>query len=130
MPRTNATAVKAILLRDYDSKNEPSLDPFIEIASAMVDDLVDTGSEATDTRLELIERWLAAHYYVMSDLVYVSKSTDGVSGSFGSVPFPKGSGAFDLSRYGRMALSIDSTGKLRQSGASSSASGVALVTEL
>lgn len=125
MARTTEAAVKAILLRDYDSVNEPSLEPFIEIASAHVDNLADT------PQAELIERWLSAHFYVMADPVYISKSTDGVSGSFAGFTFNRYTGYSPLmeSRYGRMALAIDGSGALKSGSGGTSVSGISLATK-
>lgn len=112
MARTNSDAVKAILLLDYDSKRSPDLAAFIETASALVDDVVDCAAEKgvalTDARLELIERWLAAHLYKMSDKDVTSSSQQGASASF-TGQFGMG---FDATRYGQMATRIDSSGCL------------------
>jgi hypothetical protein len=116
MSRTTDTAVKAILLRDYDTRNSPSLDSFIETASALVDDLVDcaTGKGVTFSagRLELIERYLAAHFYQQSDKGFTSKSTGDASASY--------QGKTDMyltsTLYGQTAITLDKTGCLRSIG--------------
>jgi len=117
--RTNANAVKALLLpgRDYDSEQAPSLNPFIETASAMVDDVVSCMAAKGATaypakRLELIERWLAAHYFKVSDKGYSSRSTEGASGNF------DGQTAMYLesSLYGQTALRLDPSGCLDAAG--------------
>lgn len=112
MPRTDAAAVQAILLNDYDADESPSLTPFIETASAVVDDVAAcaTAKAVTlgDTRLELIERWLAAHYYQQSDQGYASNSTEGASASF------HGQTAMYLesTKYGQTAVRLDKSGCL------------------
>lgn len=108
--RTTADLVKAVLLRDYDSRNNPGLDVFILTASVLVDDLVtdDENGLVTDTRAELIERWLAAHYYKQSDQALASKSTDGSGGSYQG---QTGKG-LEGTKYGQTAISIDPTGYL------------------
>lgn len=107
--RTTETLVKGVLLRDYDSRNEPSLTPFIATASLLVDAVVTCAARKsvtfTDDHLELMERWLAAHYYTKNNPVYSSKSTDGRSASFvrdPQTPEP----------YKRVALDLDTTGCL------------------
>lgn len=114
MARTTSDNVKAILLpgRDYDTANAPSLAPFIDTASAIVDDVVTCltrkGLTLSATRLELIERWLAAHVYQQSDQGYASRSTEGASASF------QGQTAMYLegTKYGQMALSLETNGCL------------------
>lgn len=122
MARTTAAAVKAVLLpgKDYDTENSPDLTPFIDTASAYVDDIVtcaadqDPAVTLTDARLELIERWLAAHFYVVSDQTYASKSTEGASASFHGQ-----TGMYiESSRYGQTAMSLDKSGCLASIGGS------------
>lgn len=121
MSRTNEAAVKGILLSDYGPDkdgNEPSLEPFIDTAASMVDDLVECATAKGKTlsagKLELIERWLAAHFYVQSDQTYASKSTEGASASF------HGQTAMYLesSRYGQTAMRLDTSGCLDGRGGS------------
>lgn len=115
MARTTSAAVQALLEpgQDYDTLTSPSLTPFIETASAMVDDAAscatDLGTPISTTRLELIERWLAAHYYVQSDQTYASKNTEGAGASF------HGQTAMYLeaSKYGQTAARLDPTGCLQ-----------------
>lgn len=114
MPRTDVDSVRALLAPggDYDDINKPTLVPFIETASLIVDRVktcaIDKGKDLTTAELELIERWLSAHFYVQSDQAYQSKSTSGASGSFqGQV----GEG-LQNSKYGAAALSLDYSGCL------------------
>ena len=113
MSRTAPSAVQAILGPNYATG--VSLSPFIEVATAIVDDVVSCAAEdgvtLTAVKLELIERWLAAHFYHCSDPVYQSRSTEGASGQFQG---QSGMG-YDGSRYGQMAMRIDSSGCLRAS---------------
>lgn len=84
MSRTTAVDVQAILGGNWDGKTD--LTPYIDTASAVVDDVVECATArsvtVTATRAELIERWLAAHYYTQMDPLYTSKSTQSASGSF------------------------------------------------
>lgn len=117
MPRTTSPEVEAILRPgsqggDYDDDNEPSLEPYIATASALVDRVAtcatNKGITLSATELELIERWLAAHCYCLSDQTYASKSTEGASASFhGQTGM-----AIESTRYGQMALTLDVSGCL------------------
>lgn len=101
MARTTSAAVIAVLQGDYDSESAPSLTPFIETAGVMVDEAA--GADVLSAaRLELVERWLAAHYYCMGDRPYTSRSTGGASGSFAG-QFSKG---LESTPYGQTALAL------------------------
>lgn len=110
--RTDSDAVKAILLLDYDSVRTPDLSPFIEAASAIVDDVVtcatEKGTSINSTRQELVERWLSAHFYKQSDKEHMSSSNLGASASFAG----QTAMGFMSTRYGQMACRLDSTGCL------------------
>ena len=60
MARTTSAAVEAII----EVETGDSLTPFIEVANHMVTQHC-TDSSYTDTTLELIERWLSAHFYAI-----------------------------------------------------------------
>lgn len=114
MARTTSAAVQALMLpgQDYDTLANPSLTPFIDTASALVDDVVTCaaadGVTLTAARLELIERWLAAHCYCMSDQTYASKNTEGAGASFHGQTGMH----LEASKYGQMAARLDSSGCL------------------
>lgn len=110
MSRTTVNAVQKILLKDWNGAD--LLDPFIEAATAVVD-RVDVCAAArsrtlTSTELELVERWLAAHFYAMSNQQLSSKSTKGAGGSF------RASGGLNLdgTTYGQTARTLDYSGCL------------------
>lgn len=110
--RTNATDVKAILGHNYDSLRAPSLEPFMDSATVIVDRL-DTAAASkdvtlTDDELELIERWLSAYFYCKRDPTYASKSTQGASGSYVTSQSLDGEG----DRYKRAAMELDYSGCL------------------
>lgn len=109
MARTTPLAVENLLLKDYDSRNWPSLSPFIDSATVIVDRVVTCatakGITLTTAEKELIERWLAAFFYTRSDPIYQSKSTDGSSASFVADPV-------DPERYRAGALAVDYSGCL------------------
>lgn len=106
--RTTSGSVQSILLSDYDGTS--SLTTFIQGASFIVDRLVtcaaEDGTTFSSDELELIEAYLAAYRYTLSDRVYTSKSTSKASGSFlhdkEHNPYLKG------------AMDLDPTGCLRQ----------------
>lgn len=104
--RTTGQAVRDILTKDYDCINNPSLTGYIASASSIVDDvraaaIVDENPYGF-AKLELIERWLAAWFYTLSDPVYASRSTGGDSASFvrgKDNPYLEGAKAVDTGGY-------------------------------
>ena len=112
MSRTTEVAVKGLLLLDYDTARAPSLVPFIDTATVLVDRVATCAAAADETltaaELELIERWLAAHYYVQSDQTFASKSTSGASATHHGQTGMR----LENSKYGQGALTIDSSGCL------------------
>lgn len=110
MSRTSEAAVKLILDRHYDTAHAASLVPFIDTASSLVDKIStnDTTSILSATDLEIIERWLSAHFYAQSDQLYTSKSTGKASGSF------QGQTGMQLENtiYGQQAMLLDASGYL------------------
>lgn len=114
MARTSAAAVKAVMLpgKDYDTVNAPDLTPFIDSASNTVDDIVTRAAEIdvtmSATKLELIERWLAAHYYQCSDQGYAFKGSEGSQATFHG----KTDLGFDGTKYGQTAKRLDTSGTL------------------
>lgn len=104
MARTTEGAVAAII--ELDATIDVA--PFIEAAAALVEEIaVDSGHD--ETRLELIERWLSAHFYTVRDPRPTSEKAGPVAVSYQS--------AVDLnlntSHYGQMAMSLDTSGLLR-----------------
>lgn len=116
MARTTEILVKGVLLADYDTGLSPSLVPFIDIASSIVDDVaacaLDKGVTLSTAKLELMERWLAAHFYVMTDQTYKSKKTGDAAATF------QGETKMYLtsSKYGQSAIVMDPTGCLAAQG--------------
>lgn len=112
--RTDSDAVIALLApgKDYDLVNLPSLTGFIASASVVVSRVAtcaaDKGITLSSEELELIERWLAAHYYKRSDLPYASKSTGGQSASFQT----KIDMGIKGTHYGQSAIDMDPSGCL------------------
>lgn len=108
--RTTTSAVQAILGGNWDG--ETDLSPFVEAASSLVDDVVTCAAEDDVTlsaaKLELIERWLSAHFYAALDPTVKSEATDGASASYEG----KEESGLGETRYGRRALSLDTSGCL------------------
>lgn len=105
--RTTAPAVK--LLVETDDTVSTDLAPFIEAANSLVtkfcDDGLGTNSEA---QLELIERWLAAHFYKIRDAAVSNESAGGVGAGFQY----KIDYGLALTHWGQQAMAFDFTGNL------------------
>ena len=106
MARTTPAKVEAVLNRDYDYVNRPSLTPYIDTATDLIDRVVTqasaNGTTISSTTAELMERWLSADCYVRSDSTHSSRSNAGASASFTR----KGD------EYRRMAIALDPSGIL------------------
>ncbi len=110
--RTTITAVQNILGADYGRLPDgtlPDLQQYIDTAVIVIDRLRQRAIAANRTllpaELELIERWLSAHYYTRTDPTYTSRSTQGASASFTSP-------GDNPERYLATAMEIDSSGLL------------------
>lgn len=75
MARTDATLVKGVI--SVDDNEVPDLDPFINAANELVTEVCAAYYE--DSRLLLIETWLAAHFYAIRDNRVDSEKADVVS---------------------------------------------------
>lgn len=108
--RTTAEAVEAII----PVNSGDTLVPFIEAASALIDDacapiLNDAGLPAYNaTRLELIERWLSAHFYAVYDGQIASEKADEVSANY---QYDVGK-YLTFTKYGQQAIMLDTLGGL------------------
>lgn len=103
MSRTTDENVSGII----DVSSGQDLTAFLLIANELVTECCgDSGY--TDVRLELIERYLAAHFYTNYDPRATSEAAGSVSASYqGSTD--KG---FDSSFYGQTAMRLDTAGGL------------------
>ena len=107
MARTTAANVGKVV--EVDTTID--LDPFISMANELVTECcVDVNAtEYTATRLELIERWLAAHFYVIRD---PRTSSEGISGLSEAAQNPQVAMAFHGTKEGQQALILDTYGGL------------------
>ena len=107
--RTTVLAVRA--LGSFSSGID--LTAFIETAHAMVDRVETCAGEGTltDAQLELIERWLSAHYAATVYPVTTSKSVLGASESYGRGSVGTG---LESTPFGIQAMRIDPSGCLER----------------
>lgn len=122
--RTTGVAVQAILGGTAPNTNWDGITdllPFIATASAIVDRVVTQAAKKAQVvggivlsavEQELIERWLAAHFYCVNDPLYESKTTQGATGKFQR----KSESGFEVTDYGRTACQLDYSGTLRAIG--------------
>lgn len=103
MARTTSANVQGII----SIKSGTDLDPFINAANSVVTSACSNSSYSATT-LELIERWLAAHFYT----VYDPRKESSKVGD-GSVKYEgRTEMGFNSSKYGQMAMRIDTAGNL------------------
>jgi hypothetical protein len=102
MPRTTSLAVGGIVELDSNISTAPA----IETASALVDDHC---SSLADTRQELVERYLAAHFYSLRVRQVASEKAGPVSQNFEAPVLGKG---LEQTTFGQQAMGLDSSGNL------------------
>lgn len=110
--RTTAVLMAGHLALD----DEVPADPAIETASALVDEVCATVTLADGVtlrydavRLELIERWLACHFYcIMLPINQTASARIGVNKTIET----KVDLGFNVTRYGQMAMRLDTAGGL------------------
>lgn len=108
MARTNNLKVKQIIETDLDD-----VTPFIEAANAFVTKRLGSSSELSDTQLEQIERWVAAHFLAMSKERQTTKER------MGDTEFSYNWNTKDglaATTYGQTAMVLDTTGDLASAG--------------
>ena len=108
--RTSDVAVKAILLDNYDAEKAYVLTAFIESANVLTNRVVakDTAALLSVTDQEMIERYLAAHFYQHGDQGFSKRSEGTVAGTFHG----KTEQGLSSTQYGQAAIGFDSTGEL------------------
>lgn len=107
------TGADVLQIMDDDTAiTDDQMKPFITGANLLVTDRLGGEGLASDL-LKEIERWTAAHFASMAK--EPQAESEGAAGA--SVTFmSKGGDGLKASRYGQMALALDSTGKLGQVG--------------
>lgn len=103
MARTTSILVSGII----EVEAAIDLTPFISVANELVTEVCGTAGH-TDERLELIERWLAAHFYTNRDPRPVTEKAGPTSATYQSAV------ALNLatSHYGQTAMALDTSGEL------------------
>ena len=115
MARTTRALVATIIELDLVViPDDAAMAPFIEIANVLVTEAC-TGDNGPDpaydaARLELIERWLTAHFYTIRD----PRTTQEKAGSVASTYQSKVDLGFDTSHYGQTAMRLDTNGGLAE----------------
>jgi len=105
--RTSYAAVA--LLIDVDSTISTDLAPFIEVANSLVTDVcTNYDTPYTDAKLELIERWLSAHFYAVRE----SRASEQRAVSVSRILQSKVDLGLDVTHYGQQAKLIDTEGGL------------------
>ena len=109
MARTTSVLVAGIIEWDSDTTKSSHipLAPFISIANELVTECCGDG-DYTATRLELIERWLSAHFYHHRDMKPEQEKAGSVSQKLQS----KVDLGFDNTHYGQAAMRLDTEGGL------------------
>lgn len=103
--RTDATAVQGII--DLADAND-DLTPFIESAALVVDRIAALDSPPGSAELELVERWLAAHYYA----VYRQQPDTEKAGPVSEKKQFYVSHGLQTTMWGTQAMTLDSSGTL------------------
>lgn len=103
--RTTAELVSSII--EVDTVVVTDLSPFIDAAHHLVNRCC-SEDDYTESELELIERWLAAHFYAVRDPRVSSEAVSGVSQSF---QYQVGLN-LALTTYGQQAMLLDTEGGL------------------
>lgn len=99
--------------KEYDLQLNPSLTPFMDAAQAMANRVAALALRRSSggyqpSELEVIERYLAAHFYLTSDKAYANKSDGGASASF----MQQTGKRLDQTPHGQTALNLDYLGVL------------------
>jgi hypothetical protein len=110
MPRTTSDLVKGII----NVKAGVDLTPFILSANELVTECcepvtrLDGSPWHSDVRLELIERWLSAHFYA----VFKPRSVSVTAGTVQESTESKVDIGLRVTKYGQQALDMDTSGAL------------------
>lgn len=103
--RTTSAAVAAIIETDPEIEN---VAPFLETANALINRLLVPLGVYSELELELIERWMAAHFYAIRDPRIASEGLRGLTTSFQHQVGLN----LQVTTYGQQACILDTTGTL------------------
>lgn len=105
MARTTPAAVKTIFDTDL---SDTAVSEWIDIATTVVDDIEAAGDNIAASRLEQIEKLLAAHYAAAQDQRISDTSRETASVTY------QGETGMNLrgTKYGQQAIQLDPTGEL------------------
>lgn len=101
--RTTSVAVAKLVEVDEDF----DLEQFIDVANELVTEVC-VPAGYSDHRLELIERWLSAHFYQILDQGTVAEKVGSIRQQFKS----KVDLGFDVTHYGQQVMRLDTAGGL------------------
>lgn len=112
------TSAEVALIIEYNTTKVTDLTPFITVADLLIDNVIDDTLLDSAT-LKEISRWLSAHFLEVSrNREKSSQSIDGTSESYSTKP----DFGLRLTRYGQMAITLDTTGALAAASAGKKAS--------
>jgi len=106
MART--TDDRVALLIQYDRTFITDLQPFIDDASLIIDNVVAIAPLPTDALLELVERYLAAHLVMVTSGQVSMEKVRSLQVQYGTL-LDKG---FAITHWGTTAMMLDTTGRL------------------
>lgn len=90
-----------------------TLEPYIEVASSFVDELETKGAGLTDSRYELVERHLAAHFAVLAGVSTPSSvQSKSIAGASTSYARPTGRSGLEATPFGLTAKQLDTSREL------------------
>lgn len=97
--RTTSKMVIDILGSNYDNINCPSLIPYLKTANQVVTRVIDCIEQLDDDltidEAAMMEAWLAAYFYTITDPIYKSKQTGNSSATYGDRSYLDGALALD-----------------------------------
>lgn len=105
MPRVTTDQVSSILIENPSSKD---VQPFIDTASAVVDQVF-TGITINSTLLAQIEKYLAAHFFHLSEPIIGTERIDTAWKEYSKGLLGEG---LKFTEFGQQALALDFTGTL------------------
>ncbi len=104
-----ARATDAMVIDVVEVDSDISLTPFITAANELVTEVC-TDSSYSSTRLQLIETWLAAHFYAMRDQQVMMERAGPVQTQYQH----KGGLCLYQTKQGQTAMILDTAGNLAQ----------------